>query len=204
MKTFWDQFAFAYDMAESLNKKAYQAMLSKIAAHIPEKARVLECAAGTGAISIAVAPKAASVLCTDLSIPMLEKARKKAKKRGLENISFAERNLLHLPEKNESFDVVIAANVIHLLDNPKEAVVELWRVTKYNGLLIIPTFLTDKSTMGFSILLRLYRLLGFRTKYSFSEAEYKRVLDNCGLPKPSIQVIKGRMPVGFAVFMRAE
>lgn len=144
IKTFWDRFAFAYDIAESLNKKVYQSMLSQTAALIPQQAKVLECAAGTGAISLAVAPKAESVLCTDLSIPMLDKARKKAKKKRLNNIMFAERDILNLSDRDESFDVVIAANVIHLLDNPNDAITQLWRVTKQNGLLIIPTFLTDE------------------------------------------------------------
>lgn len=203
MKTFWDRFAFAYDIAEGLNKKVYQAMLSQTAALIPQQARVLECAAGTGAISIAAAPKAESVLCTDLSIPMLDRAQKKAKRRRLDNIMFAERDLLNLPDGDESFDVVIAANVIHLLDNPNDAITELWRVTKRNGLLIIPTFLTGGSKTGFSVLIKIYKMLGFRPKYSFTESRYKRMLESCGIPKPNIQVIKGRIPVGFAVFKKA-
>lgn len=79
MKTFWDRFAFAYDIAEGLNKKVYRSMLSQIAALIPQQARVLECAAGTGAISIAVAPKAESVLCTDCPYPCLLRHGKKRK-----------------------------------------------------------------------------------------------------------------------------
>lgn len=204
MKTFWDRYAFVYDMAECLNKKVYQDMLAKITALIPPHAKVLECAAGTGAISIAIAPKAESVLCTDLSIPMLLRACKKAKKKRLVNITFARRNLLHLPEENESFDVVIAANVIHLLDNPNEALTKLWRVISQDGLLIIPTFLAGESKKGFSILLKLYWLFGFRPKSSFSEADYRRMLDNCGFPRPDIQIIKGLLPLGFAVFRKTE
>lgn len=202
-KTFWDRFAFAYDASERLNKKAYHSMVSQIVSLVPPQAKILECAAGTGEITIAVAPKAESVLCTDLSIPMLDKAQKKAKKKNLKNIIFAERDLFHLPESNESFDVVIAANVIHLLDNPNDAIMELWRVTKKKGFLIIPTFLTAGSKAGFSMLIKLYGWLGFHPKYNFTETEYKALLENCGLPKPNVQKLEGRIPVGFAVFNKS-
>ena len=201
-KTFWDRFAFAYDIAESMNKKVYRKMLSDIVTLIPDKAEVLECAAGTGAISVEIAPKAKNVLCTDLSIPMLEQARRKTEKKGLSNITFSERNLLSLPENDNSFDVVIAANVIHLLENPYIALSELWRVTKNNGLLIIPTFLTRNSQNGFKFIIKLYKIIGFQPAHNFSENQYREMLENSKLPTPDIHIIQGKIPCGFAVFRK--
>ena len=42
---------------------------------------------------------------------------------------------------DNSFDKVVAGNVIHLLDNPSEALNELLRVCKPGGKLIIPTYI---------------------------------------------------------------
>ncbi len=201
-KSFWDRISFIYDAAESLNKKAYQGMLTYIAALVPKDAKVLECAAGTGAISIAVAPRASQVFCTDLSLPMLERAQAKARKRELHNISFAERDLLHLTEEDESYDVVIAANVVHLLDSPQEALKELWRVTRKNGILVVPTFLTKSGGTGFTFLISLYKLIGFRPKHSFKEEEYLKMMKESGLLGLDFEVIQGRMPVGIAVFRK--
>ena len=201
-KTFWDRIAFAYDTAESLNKKVYKAMLSRIVSLVPDNAKVLECAAGTGAISIAAALKAKSVLCTDLSIPMLEQARRKAEKMGLKNITFAERNIFALPENDNSFDAVIAANVIHLLENPYDALAELWRVTKSGGALIVPTFLTRGSGNGFRFIIKLYKIIGFQPAHNFSETQYREMLLGSGLPMPDIHVIQGKIPCGFAVFQK--
>jgi ubiquinone/menaquinone biosynthesis C-methylase UbiE len=185
-----------------MNKRAYQSMLSEIIQLIPEHSKVLECAAGTGIISIAIASKAGSVLCTDLSLPMLKKARQKAKKQAITNIVFEERDIFHLSDKNETFDAVIAANVIHLLDNPDNAILELWRVTKTKGLLIIPTFLAQGSKASFKILLKFYKLLGFNPKQSFSEEKYKTMFENVSLPKPEIKILEGNVPVGLAVFRK--
>jgi len=202
-KTFWDRFAFAYDTFEGLNKQVYRTMLANIVSLVPDNAEVLECAAGTGAITVAVAPKAKSVLCTDLSLPMLDKARQKAKKAGLSNISFAERNILLLSEPNDTFDVVVAANVIHLLDKPYDALAELWRVTKSGGLLILPTFLTHSSKNGFRFLIKVYKLLGFQPVNNFTETQYREMLNGSGLPEPDIKVLQGKVPVGFAVFRKS-
>lgn len=201
-KTFWDKFAFAYDIAESLNKKVYRDMLSGIVKVIPENAKVLECAAGTGAISIAVAQKAKKVYCTDLSLPMLEQAKRKAFNKGIRNIAFEERNLLSLPDKNESYDIVIAANVVHLLDNPHAALNELWRVTKKGGLLIVPTFLTSNSNGGFAFLVKCYKLLGFNPVQNYSVIQYRKMIKDSGLPLDTFKVLKGKIPVGFAVFSK--
>ena len=202
-KTFWDRIACVYDIAESLNRKAYDSMLSNIRDIIPDNAEVLECAAGTGEISIAIAPKAKSILCTDLSVQMLERAERKAVKKGLHNITFAERNLLSLPEGDGSFDVVIAANVVHLLDNPYDALDELWRVTKTGGVLIVPTFLVYGSKKGFSFLIKCYKLIGFNPKHNFDETKYREMLNESSLEKPDIKILKGRIPVGFAVFYKS-
>jgi ubiquinone/menaquinone biosynthesis C-methylase UbiE len=63
-------------------------MLHMILDFIPQGASVFEAAAGTGAISLAVADKAGSVLCTDLSERMLGVARRKAERHGVGQVNF--------------------------------------------------------------------------------------------------------------------
>ena len=118
--TFWDKTAWLYDIAESLNPKAYRGMLKGIAAVVPDGAKVLDCAAGTGELSIAAAEKAETVLCTDMSLPMLEMARKKCAEKGIRNISFGERDILHLPDGDNTYSVSMAGNVLHLLEEPEK------------------------------------------------------------------------------------
>lgn len=202
--TFWDRFAFAYDIAQLFNHQVYREMITSIKKIMPENAHVLECAAGTGTISIGIASKAREILCSDLSLPMLKQARKKAKRKKIENITFAERNLQNLPDQKETFDVVIAANVIHLLDHPEDALQELWRVTKKDGLLIIPTFLSGMTKRKVSVLLDLYKIIGFKQKYNFTMPEYKKMLENSGLQTPKIKLLSGPIPAGFAVYKKVQ
>ena len=195
---FWDRWAGLYDAAESLNHRAYQAMLNGVRAVVPEGAKVLDCAAGTGELSIAASEKAESVLCTDLSLSMLEVARKKCSKRGIGNIRFEERNIFELEDSDDTYDIVMAGNVLHLLDEPQEAVRELARVVKNGGKLILPTFMvTENKRMPF--LLKIYGLFGFRASRNYNSVEYKEMLESCGVGKVKVTLLKGSFPVAFGV-----
>lgn len=171
---------------------------------LPEDTDFLECAAGTGEISLAAAPFVRRVLCTDLSQPMLDRARQKAAKRGLTNIEFAQRDLFHLPDGDGTYGAVCAGNVLHLLDRPEDAVAELWRVTAPGGCLLLPTFLMGESGPLMNILVALYRLLGFRQKRSFTRQSYRAFFESLGLPLAELVIIPGRIPVGLAVLRKTN
>lgn len=201
-KSFWDRYAKLYNFAESFNAKAYRGMIRVIAERIPEDAEVLECAAGTGVLSAAIAPKAKHVLCTDYSLPMLEEAQARSKRLNLSNIDFARRDIFHLEDPDDCYDAVIAANVLHLLENPQDAIRELCRVTKPGGLLILPTFLLGEAGVGFRQVIRLYKLLGFQSKSNYTRRSYQEMLDGCRLGQFHYTLVRGRLPVGLAVLKK--
>lgn len=193
--TFWDKTARLYDIAESLNSKSYKGMLEGIKAVVPQGANVLDCAAGTGELSIAAAEKAERVLCTDTSLPMLERARKKCAKRGIKNIRFEERDIFSLPDENGTYDVSMAGNVLHLLEEPEKAVRELCRVTKRGGRVILPTFTVKNNNP----LIKIYTLLGYRAFSSYTAESYEKMLKNCGCGRVKVAKINGLIPVAFGV-----
>lgn len=193
--TFWDKIAGLYDFAESFNPKPYRAMLAGIKAVVPEGANVLDCAAGTGELSIAAAEKAGRVLCTDMSLPMLEQARKKSAKKGIKNISFGERDIFSLPDEDNTYDVSMAGNVLHLLEEPEKAVRELCRVTKHGGRVIVPTFMAKNN----SPFIKFYTLLGYRSFASYTMESYEKMLKACGCGRVKVTKLNGLLPVAFGV-----
>ena len=163
---------------------------------------MLDCAAGTGEFSLAAAKRAASVLCTDQSQPMLDRARKKAAKRGLTNISFAQRDVTALSDPDGSFDAVIAANVLHLLPEPETAVRELWRVAAPGGRLILPTYLQGKIGAAYGTMIKIYQGVGFHYEHAFTPATYRAFLEGLALAPVSLEVIPGHVPEGIAVLQK--
>lgn len=196
---FWDKTAGVYDIAELMNGKVWREMTELTERLVPKGARVLDCAAGTGNLSLAAAKKAESVLCTDLSRNMQRTAKGKVKAMGIKNISFDRRNIFHLDEEDESYDAVIAGNVLHLLSNPGRAVEELWRVTKKGGRILLPTFCTKG--MG-SVLLKAYKLAGFKPEKEYTPDELIKTLKGCGLGRVKARIIDGWVPCCYAVIYK--
>lgn len=198
-KTFWDRVAWLYDLSHWSNCKANAAAAKRVAELTPAGARVLDCAAGTGEFSLAAAKNAASVLCTDQSAAMLARARKKAAKRGLDNIGFALRDITALPDPDGSFDAVIAANVLHLLPQPAAAVRELWRVAAPGGRLILPTYLQGKTGAAYGSMIKIYQGVGFHYEHAFTPESYREFLERLELAPVAVEVIPGSLPEGIGV-----
>lgn len=204
LSTFWDRWARLYDLTQWTNRRANAAAAARTAERIPAGARVLDCAAGTGLFSLAAAERAGFVLCTDLSEAMLERAKRKARRRGLTNLDFARRDLTALPDPDGSFDAVIAANVLHLLPAPDEAVRELWRVTAPGGRLLLPTYLQGKVGAAYGAVIKIYHGVGFHYEHAFTPETYRTFLERLGLGRATVEVIPGRLPVGLAVLQKPK
>lgn len=203
-RTFWDRVAGLYDLAEWSNRRVNAAARKRVGELVPAGARVLDCAAGTGEFSLAAAQRAGSVLCTDQSEAMLDRARRKAAKRGLTNIGFALRDITALPDPDGSFDAVIAANVLHLLPEPEIAVRELWRVTAPVGRLILPTYLQGTAGAAYGSMIKIYQGVGFHYEHAFTPESYREFLESLGLGPVSVEVIPGGVPEGIGVLAKRD
>ena len=102
-----------------------------------------------------------------------------------------------------SFDKVVAANVIHLLNNPLTALGELNRVCKDGGMLIISTYMNkdDKGkTNGFSDAVG---KAGADFKREFTVESYKQFLLDARYPDVKVSLADGRIPCAVAVMRNA-
>ena len=200
MSTFWDIWAPVYDLAEKTNGRAYADMLKTVREHVPQGASVLEAAAGTGSISLAIADKASLVLCTDLSARMLNVARRKVEKSGARTITIDTRSVFDLREPDSSYDVVVASQVLHLIDEPEKAASELRRVAK--TLVILPMSMTKNLRGKARFLLALYRLVGFSPKREFDADGYTTFLQTIGFDNCEHIHIPGKMPMVVAIWRK--
>ena len=139
----WDRVAPLYDLAvNALNRRVYDGTGAVVARLIRPGDTVLECACGTGTITAAIAPACARVVATDYSEGMLKQAGKKLAR--YPNVVVEQADITHLRYADNSFDTVVAANVIHLLPEPGDALKELKRVTRPGGTIIVPTYVIPK------------------------------------------------------------
>ncbi len=141
-ESIWDKFASVYGSfvtATPGNKKAYEAIYKRIRTVVKDK-EVLEIATGPGVIAKQVAAEAKSMIATDFSEKMLAVAH-----RGEvpSNLKFEQADACDLPYEDNSFDVVIIANALHIIPEPEKALAEIRRVLKEDGILVAPNFIHD-------------------------------------------------------------
>jgi len=189
-----------YDFFQRFNGKSYKQMIETVHNVIPSGASVLEVAAGTGAISLAVAEKAEAVRCTDLSERMLSVAGKKAKKRNVTNISFGKLDIFDIDEPENAVSAVIAGLVLHLIPEPEKAAAELRRVAK--DLVILPMIFTANLRGSAKLKINLYRLFGFAPKAEFDPKSYAEFLPKIGFENCEIVQIPGEMPMAVAIWRK--
>ena len=197
---FWDKVSGLYDLFENIyNRKVYTGTGKKVAEYIDSKDEVLECACGTGAISIYIAQKCKKLIATDFSDGMLKQALKKC--RHFKNVTFQKADITKLEFTDASFDKVVAGNVIHLLPEPEKALDELKRVTKAGGTIIIPTYINMSKGTG-TIAVKFIEKLGASFKRQFDLESYKQFFADMGYSDVTYEVVDGRMPCAVAVIKK--
>ena len=197
---FWDKISPLYDLFENVyNGKVYSGTGKKVAEFIEGADEVLECACGTGAISIYIAQKCRNLTATDFSDGMILRAKKKCKKYS--NVTFKKADITNLDFEDSSFDKVVAGNVIHLLPEPDKALHELERVVKSGGKIIIPTYINMSKGSGKGAV-KFITLLGADFKRQFDLESYKKFFEDRGCKDVQYHVVDGRMPCAIAIISR--
>jgi ubiquinone/menaquinone biosynthesis C-methylase UbiE len=97
--------------------------------------RVLEYGCGTGSLAFSLTKEASEVIGIDISDVAIERARREAERRGLENTRFVVDNAESMQLPDRHVDVVVGSGIVHHLDIPK-AMAEVRRVLKRGGVAI--------------------------------------------------------------------
>ena len=108
---------------------------------------------------------------------MINITNKKIKENKINNIETSIQDITQIQFKDNTFDVAITPNIIHLLDKPEQALQELKRIVKPNGTIIIPTYITKTNNNIQKTKKKLLNLVGFNSN-DWTEEEYIQKLKN--------------------------
>lgn len=199
-KTFWDRTAKSYDHFMKKDHKAYKQMYSLIYPVVRHK-QVLELATGTGLIAKHIVRSADHIEATDASQEMIEQAKQGVKTTKL---YFSVQDMFHLPYADQSFDVVIVANALHIVPEPEKALSEIRRVLKDDGVLVAPTFTHADNAFFGKVKAFFMKLAGFPLHSKWTSHEYLVFLRENGWTVQKRTVLKASFPLTYAECVKSE
>ena len=199
-KDFWDRNAGLYDRFMRKDGAAYEAMYEMIQPVVRHKT-VLELATGTGLIAKHIVNAAALVEATDASAEMIAEAKRDNHSAKLH---FSVQDMFRLPYADQSFDVVIVSNALHIVPRPEKALAEIKRVLKDDGVLIAPTFTHAGNSFRGKVKAFFMKLAGFPLHSRWTSEEYLRFLRQNGWTVRKSAVLKASFPLTYAECVKME
>ena len=132
-KNFWDKNAGRYDRFMRKDRAAYDEMYELIRPIVRHKT-VLELATSTGLIAKHIVNAAAHIEATDASSEMIVEAKRDNRSAKLH---FSVQDMFRLPYANQSFNVAIVSNALHIVPQPEKERISLLNSHSVNSIGII-------------------------------------------------------------------
>jgi len=200
-RTFWDRFAGKYDAFMKYFSPEYPELIQRISRNVEGAQRILEVGTGTGLIALALDGAGQKIDALDISPVMITRAREKGCALGLDSIRFVIGSAYRLPWPDESYDVVVCANTLHVLEEPGRVVSEMRRVLKCGGELIVPTYCHGEGQRA-RMASRFLQLFGFKVYTPFTATELQALLEGYGFSMVTAENTGGVIPLYYVVALR--
>lgn len=159
-KNFWDNASNNYDKTEERFEYIHQKSRKNTRKHLESSNVVLDYGCGTGTTACEIANDVKEIYAIDISSKMVEISKKKAAKKNIKNVTFTEGDIFDEKLKKESFDRILAFNMLHTIPNPENAVQRINELLKPDGLFIsITPCLKDKMSFLVGLQIRLVQIM---------------------------------------------
>lgn len=136
---FWNKIAKKYAAQPIKDEATYEKKLEITQSYFTPDMHLLEIGCGTGSTAIRHAPLVSHIRAVDVSEKMLSIGHDRAAKAKVSNITF-ECNTVDATEmKHETYDMVLALSLLHLLENRQETISRVYNTLKPGGLFVTST-----------------------------------------------------------------
>jgi 2-polyprenyl-3-methyl-5-hydroxy-6-metoxy-1,4-benzoquinol methylase len=135
--------------------QTFKRTISGVKKHLCVDDVVLDFACGTGSLTCELAEEVSGIHGIDTSGNMIAVARAAAVERNAANLRFSHTDIFDATLAQESFDVVLAFNVLHYLDDASTTLQRVHRLLKPNGLFISSTACLGERTTPLGLFVRL-------------------------------------------------
>lgn len=138
-KNFWDSASKNYDKTEERFEYIHNKSRENTKEHLHSSNIVLDYGCGTGTTTCELANMVKEIHAIDISPKMIEIAKEKADARQIENVNFLATDIFDARLKKDSFDTILAFNVLHTIPDPDGVLKRIDELLKPDGVFISTT-----------------------------------------------------------------
>ncbi|WP_320109565.1 class I SAM-dependent methyltransferase [Bosea sp. NBC_00550] len=199
---FWDRIARKYAADPIADMAGYERTIERTRHYLKGEQTAFEFGCGTGTTALRLAPALARIVATDISGGMIAIARERAEAGKHANVEFAVAAPDAAPWPDETFDIALGFNVLHLVAAREAALSGIRRLLKPGGLFISKTPCLKEMNPIIRIAVPVMQLLG-KAPYvsSLSAGELEREIAAAGfeIVERAHHASRGRDPRPFLV-----
>lgn len=195
-RRYWDSHARVYDLSLRVLSRPFPRMIEIMREELVGCGSVLEVGAGTGAVTVELAGAVERWLATDYSGSMVDRLRDRLRAANAARVEVQQADLYALEVVRNSFDAVVAANVLHLVPDLQGALQALARCLRPGGKLLAPTF-CHAQTRTSRLTSRLVSVTGFPAQRHFTIDSLVDDVSQSGFRVVRQALLPGPIPVGF-------
>ena len=133
---FWNKASKNYDKTEERFEYIHKKARENTKKYLKESQIVLDYGCGTGTASCEFASLVKEINGIDISSEMIRIAKEKSAASKVDNVNFEKVDIFDDRYQNESFDVILAFNMLHTVPNPQSVVQRVNDLLKHEGLFI--------------------------------------------------------------------
>jgi len=170
---FWDRFA-------GQKEEIPVDTVKKIRTYLEKNQKVLDYGCATGTIGNEIAADVGEVLGIDISSKMILSAQNNSDSRNIKNARFIQSTIYNESLKSESFDVILAFNILHLIDDAPVVVQRLYELLKPGGIIISSTACLNEKTFLTKFLSLLSKIRLIPSLNVFTSTEFSDFFTNSG------------------------
>ena len=191
---YWGRFALSYDRDGEyvVGRPILQAIVKRLSEE-RDLGNCAELGCGTGYFTRAIAGNAQHVTATDLSDQMLEVARTQL--RGFENVTIRKADCGNTGLPAETYDSVLVANLIHVVDSPLLCLQESYRILRDGGMLLAIDFTSYRLGLlrQARLVLRYLKKWGIPPRHGrnhLSPEELRRLVESVGFTVTKAELLR--------------
>jgi 2-polyprenyl-3-methyl-5-hydroxy-6-metoxy-1,4-benzoquinol methylase len=155
---FWDKAAKGFDDRVNEGDEAAIILIDHTGRYLQPNDTVLDYGCATGKYAFEIAPQVKEVWGIDISSEMITAAKRNAAVRNIANVRFMQAEITDSRLEDESFNIILAYNILHLVDHPPRVVERIKELLKPDGIFIS---VTPCLGAGGSLLVSLIKFVSF-------------------------------------------